>query len=64
MTFNWFSLKYFKMRNKLTYVAFVIFPDMNVLARRLNLQKVSEDLLVNLEVGHSDREVTEVILVQ
>lgn len=37
---------------------------MNILARCLHLQKVSEDFFVNLEVRHSDGEVAEVILVQ
>lgn len=48
----------------LTYTALVILSDMNVLARRFHLQKVSEDFLVNLEVRHSDGEVAEVILIQ
>jgi len=37
---------------------------MYVFTGRLNFQKVSEDLFVNLHVRHSNREVNEVILIQ
>lgn len=48
----------------ITNVALVILPDMDVLAGRLHLQQVSEVLLVDLQVGHSDGEVSEVILIE
>lgn len=53
-----------KPRNIHTNVALVILSDVDVLAGCLHLQQVPEVLLVHLQVRHSDREVTEVILIQ
>ncbi len=54
----------FVFPHKLTYVALFILSNIYVFTGRLNFQKVSEDLFVNLHVRHSDGEVNEVILVQ
>lgn len=46
-----------------TNVPFVILPDLDVFAGCIHLQQVPKLLLVHLQVGHSDRVVDQVILI-
>lgn len=46
-----------------TNVPLVILPDLDVFAGCIHLQQVPKLLLVHLQVGHSDRVVNQVILI-
>lgn len=49
---------------QLTYITLFILSNMYVFTGSLHFQQVPEDLFVNLDVGNSNGEVDEVILVQ